>query len=470
MTKNFLRKLFPIVLLSLFTAALTISCTKEDKPEPEKPEPEAPDPLGVVKKYAYDLMNDIYYWYKDVPKNINPKPINTIQAYFDTLMVPVDRWSWMMTGQEYLSSESGIVETYGMSISQPIDYYNDYGVRVRYVHPSSPMADNNIKRGYQLTHLNGTSVTTLIKNGTFNQVYGQRTNSFTFNNHIGQPVTFTATAREVSTRSSLVSAVYGPQDFQGLPYNIGYFHYLSFKAGMLDDIHNAMAVFKAANVKELILDLRYNGGGDSRATTLLANYIAPASAEGKLVARREHNDRYSSNDADPSSQTIITRMSGSLDLDRLFILTTKGSASASEVILNGLKPLMNVVHIGGTTYGKPNGMYVLPYPEGNYDNPLYVFLPICFFTVNSTGYGHYVDGLVPDHYRPDDLYHDFGINDDWVNAVMNYITKGSFPALPPKPGSAFEALPSYRITTPEEQENYGTYKVELRDQKPLRSR
>lgn len=448
--------IFRFLLLVALAVMVAPSCQKEPAPDPE---PTETDPLASIKSYTYAIMNDIYYWYKEVPKNINAKPIKTIQAYFDTLLVPVDRWSWMMTGQEYLSSETGVVETYGVSLSQPIDYYNDYSIRVRYVHPNSPMADNGVKRGYELTHINGTPVMTLVNNNTFNTVFAQKSNSFTFKDFDKKSYTFTATAREVSTRSYLKTQVITPQDFPGLPYNVGYYNYLSFKATMLSDINNAMSTLKAANVKELILDLRYNGGGDGKATSLLANYLAPLTANNKLLARREHNDKYRSWDSDAKTQTVIERLSGSLDLNRIIILTSKSSASASEVLLNGLKPLMTVVHVGTTTYGKPNGMYVLPYPEGNYDSPTYVFLPICFFSVNSTGYGHYVDGIVPDHYRPDDLYHDFGLQEDWVKASLQFIATGTFPALPPKPVGVMTAGGNNKIDLPEESERYGVYRV-----------
>ena len=448
--------IFRFLLLVTLAVMVAPSCQKEPTPDPD---PTETDPLASIKTYTYAIMNDIYYWYKEVPKNINAKPIKTIQAYFDTLLVPVDRWSWMMTGQEYLSSETGIVETYGISLSQPIDYYNDYSIRVRYVHPNSPMADNGVKRGYELTHLNGTPVMTLVNNNTFNSVFAQKTNSFTFKDLEKKSYTFTATAREVSTRSYLKTQVITPTDYPGLPYNVGYYHYLSFKATMLSDINNAMATLKAANVKEVILDLRYNGGGDSKATSLLANYLAPVSADKKLLARREHNDKYRSWDSDAQTQTLIERLSGSLDLNRIIILTSKSSASASEVLLNGLKPLMTVVHVGTTTYGKPNGMYVLPYPEGNYDSPQYVFLPICFFSVNSTGYGHYVDGMVPDHYRPDDLYHDFGLQEDWLKASLQFIATGSFPALPAKPVGVMAPGGNNKIALPEDSDQYGIYKV-----------
>lgn len=453
---KFFRFRIPLMLILIMSASyIFVSCEKENVPD-DDPNVNV-DPLASVKSYTYAIMNDIYYWYKDIPKSINAKPIPTIQAYFDTLLVPQDRWSWMMTGQEYLNSEAGVSESYGISLSQPIDYYNDYSVRVRYVHPNTPMAENNVKRGYELTHINGTPVNTLISNGTFNAVFAQKSNQFTFKKHDGQSYTFTASARVITTRSYLNRMVFTGEDYEGLPHSVGYFNYLSFKATMLNDIDEAMAMFKAANIKELILDLRYNGGGDSRATSLLANYIAPVSAENKILAKREHNDKYRSWDNDVETQTIIKRISGSLNLDRVYILTTKGSASASEVLLNGLDPLMSVVHIGSTTYGKPNGMYVLPYPEGNYTSPQYVFLPICFFSVNSVGYGHYLDGIIPDHYRPDDLYHDFGLNDDWIKAALQYVKTGTFPPLPAKPQTAFPFAEGMKLKVEEERADWGVY-------------
>lgn len=458
MIKKYIKQLLLFILLIFIVSTLSLSCTKDDKTGPTT---DNSDPLASVKKYTFDIMTDIYYWYKDVPTNIEARAIKTAEAYFDTLLVDIDRWSWMMTGQEYLNSESGIVESYGISIGQPIDYYQDYSVRVRYVFPNSPMSENGVKRGYELTHLNGTPVKTLIENETFNTVYAQTTNLFTFKDYSGNSFSFSATKRVLTTRSALKTAVFGPEEFPTLNHNVGYFHYLSFKTGMLDDIHNAMKVFKNSQIKELILDLRYNGGGDGKASSLLANYIAPSSAQNKILARKEHNDRYRSWDSQETTKTIIDRVDGALELERLFILTTKGSASASEVILNGLDPLMDVVQVGSTTYGKPNGMYVLPFPEGDYKTPQYVFLPICFFSVNSQGYGHYLDGISPDYYRPDDLYHDFGVEDDWIKSIIQYITEGTFPPLPPKPTQTFTSMPRTKITLPEEESGYGVYKVKV---------
>ncbi|OFY41571.1 MAG: hypothetical protein A2X18_07035 [Bacteroidetes bacterium GWF2_40_14] len=446
-----------IIFLTATVLIFNASCKKEVEPIPETdPNPE----LTKAKTYLFELMSDVYYWYKDMPKNINAKPITSIYPYFDTLLVSQDRWSWMMSGADYLSSETGVYLTYGASYSQPIEYYNDYGIRVRYIFDNSPLSEKGVKRGYLLTHLNNTPVMDLVTANTFNSTLAQTTNSFTFKDYNGTSTTFTATAREVSTRSALKTMVIRSTDFPNLPYPVGYFHYYSFKAGMLSDIDDAMATFKAANIQELVLDLRYNGGGDGKATSLLANYISPASAEGKIIARREHNDKLAQYDNDQTTMTIVKRIANSLDLRRIIILTSKGTASASEVIINGLKPLMSVIQIGKTTYGKPNGMYVWFYPEDNQTNPVYVFLPIAFFSVNSVGAGHYENGIVPDHDRPDDLYHDFGLQEDWLKAALTFITTGQYPSLPAKSAGVQSLTPYSRISTDEDSKNYGVYKAE----------
>lgn len=407
--------------------------------------------------FVSEIMHDIYYWYKDVPASISQTSSIDVYDYFDKHLVSQDRWSWMMSGQDYLDNNAGVSTSFGASFAQPIDHYNDYSIRVRYVFPNTPFSENGVKRGWELTHVANTPVMDLVRNNTFETQMAKATNTFTFRDHAGVAKTFTATSRVINTRSVFKTEVYTSAQFPGLPHPVGYFNYYTFNAHMLSDIHDAMATLKAAGIKELILDLRYNGGGDGEATSLLSNYIAPASAEGKIVSRREHNDKYSQYDNATETKTIVKRIANSLNLERMFILSSGGTASASEIIINGFKPLMNVVVVGRTSYGKPNGMYVIPYPEEDYESPDYVFLPISFFSVNSLGEGHYVDGIAPDHARPDDLYHEFGITEDWVKACLTKISTGSFPALPAVPaGVAAEGFRG-KMAVEEDSPNYGRY-------------
>lgn len=435
------RLLIPLLLIM-------VGCVqKPDVPEPVK------DPLKQQKEYVKKIMTDVYYWASETPE-LKIADYTDVETLFTSYLVKKDRWSWMLTGKEFLNSEAGISTEYGISLRQPI-YYNDHSVKVALVKHNSPMSELGVKRGWTLTHLNGTPVMTLITNGTFNKEFAKSSNKFTFLDHNNQSVTLSAVSREIHSRSVYLDSIFTNKEFPALQHKVGYMQYSTFNANMLDDIRNTIARFKAEGVGDMILDLRYNGGGDSRATQLLANLIAPASANGKVLQKYIFNSRYSSR----NEAVLIQRESGALELSRIYIIATNASASASEVIINGLRPLVNVIQVGTTTYGKPNGMYVLTYPENNPTNPEYVFLPICFYSVNSVDFGSYEDGLIPNIERGDDLYHDFGVEEDLIKTCLTMIATGSIPESPTiKSASATKSV-GVRMTTPMDEPGYGRFTV-----------
>ena len=454
------------ICFAIMLFAGSSSCEKIEEPDPSITDADYNAKVYLKKEY----MDVYYYWYKYVPTGVDVTKYD-IYDYFDALLYSKDRWSWMMNKDDYVSSETGVVSgTYGASISQPIEYYNDYEIKVRYVYPNSPFAKEGVTRGWTLTHIAGTPVIDLIKSETFNTQYSTSPQTFTFRDLLGKNHTFTVSAAtSLSTKSYLCVQVFDNDDYEGLTAPVGYFNYLSFKAGMLEDIDNAMATFSSAGIKNLILDLRYNGGGDSRASQLLVNYLAPKSADNEVYVKRTHNDKLSSHDV----SSKIIRNTGSLNLDNLYVITGHGSASASEMVLNGLKPLMNVINVGDTTYGKPNGMYVLFYPaddasyvkydKEDYTDLKYVFLPICFYNSNKLGENIPDDGFVPVNYRPDDLYHDFTVDEDNIKACLNHIVNNTYPNLPAKTKTITKPS-GKKISLSEEDTNpnYGIYTVPKR--------
>jgi Periplasmic protease len=439
-----------IQLFVILVICIPLVCCKKNPPTPS-----SPDLLATEKSYLYNsVMTDIYYWSTQVPTGIDRESFTTLEEYFEALLAPKDRWSWMTDGPSWLNSEAGISTTYGMSLAQATEHYNDYNIMVRYVYPGSPMSENGVERGYELTHLNDIPVMDLVGNQTFNTVLNRATNKFTYKDRQGVSFSFNATQREINTHSYLSEPkVFTSTDFPGLPYSVGYFHYRTFNNNMEDDIRYAMNIFYNAGIKELILDLRYNSGGSIPTAALLASYIAPPTANGKIFAKRRHNRRYSQWDNIEATISKIERNAHSLNLDRVIILTTNASASASEMIIAGLDPLMEVVQVGRSSNGKPCGMYLSAYPENNFTNPTYVFYPICFYSVNSVGFGEYEDGLVPDYERYDDLYHDFGIEEDFVKASLTFISTGTMPSLPPPTRSS--GAYGKKIATEEDSPNYG---------------
>ena len=472
----------------LTTCLATVSCHKDPVVNPDD-DPDADTLVVDVDAPAKDFlrsqyMNIYYYWQSEViGRNavLDPSKYD-IYDYFDAMLYEKDRWSWMCDRQYYVDSESGIViGTYGASLGQPIEYYDDYGVYVRYVYPDSPFAKNGVTRGCLLTHIDGVEVMDLIIAGVFDLKMNTSPHAFTFTDPSGKIFTFTTEwATSLNVKSSLDVKLFTESDFPGLQEPVGYFNYLSFKANFLDDIINAMEILKAASVKTLILDLRYNGGGDSRASQMLVNYLAPADKNGQIYVKRVHNKLLSSADdickvgavvTDPVSGDKLT--GSSIGIEHLYIITGSGMASASEMVANGLRPMMDVKMVGDTTYGKPNGMYVLMYPgsdadytkydKGDFSKLEWVFLPICFYNNNGVGESIPDSGFVPDCYRPDDLYHDFNANELSIKACLTHIVTGSFPQMPEKKSVATRAAGKrvkLCISEEEKDPHYGLYLVD----------
>lgn len=437
-----------LLFIYVISIPLILSSCKKD-PEPEV----IPDIHVEQKRFITEAMTDMYYWYDKMPSSVSSKG-KDIFEHFEMLLYSEDRWSWMMDGESYIQSETGVYKSWGGVLRQAIDHYKDYDIKMAMVYPNSPFAEKGIKRGWTLTHIGGQAVMQLVSAGTFDTEYNRSPNSFTFRDTEGKVHNFDITSRTISTRSSLGYNIFTRDDFEGLTSPVGYFNYLTFNKNMLSDIDNAMAEFKTHGVTDIIIDLRYNGGGDVSAMDYLANYLAPQSADNSVLAKRKHNNKLSQ--LDENSMSIISRdPEKALDLKRIFFIIGGGTASASEVLINGLDPMMDVVTVGRVSYGKFNGMYVIPFPANNYTSPEYVFLPVSFFTVNKNGQGAYTEGLTPDNSRPDDLYHDFGVEEDNIRACLTYIATGSYPSLPAT--ASTKAAKGYRIETEVDKPGYGLF-------------
>ena len=485
-----------------------------DTPDPDEEERSkiAADPDYEAKSFLRSQYMDVYYYWRDevVDRNAALKPYDyEIYDFFDEMLYRDDRWSWMCDKETYVSDETGVISgTWGVSLAQAVEYYGDYSIRVRYIYPGSPLEPFGVTRGAVLTHIDGRSIEdddegfTQEKLTIFNENYYTSPQTFTFRLADGRDTTFrTSWATSLQTRPSLIARVIRPDEFPGLTEPVGYFHYLGFKANFLDDIHGAMKLFHDEGVRQLIIDLRYNGGGDARASQLMMDYLAPQSALGKNYVVRHHSSYLASLDdyfTDAENTTPIidadrakyteaggddaywTKVfSNRFDIDRMYFITGAGTASASEMVINGLRPYVGekLQMVGDTTYGKPNGMYVLMYPGSNDDYKAYnngdftrlqwVFLPICFFNQNSLGESIPWDGFIPDNTRPDDLYHDFGVEEGDIKACLTHLVTGAFPAVtdtPRRPGfTKAGGRRGYRIDLEEDSPRYGLDLVQKRD-------
>ena len=412
------------------------------------------DPDYDAKVFLHKQYMDVYYYWNEEVMDRNAKyqayTVPDIYDWFDKLLYDKDRWSWMEDKEGYLSSETGeITGTWGVAFAQPAEYYNDYRIFIRYILPGSPLEKYGVTRGAQLISVGGCDIrdgiTTTEKLDYVNEHLYDSPNKFTFKLTDGTEASFTASlASTLKTNYILKAKVFTAKDFPGLTAPVGYLNFFSFVSGFIPDLAKTLQDFKAAGVKKMILDLRYNGGGASDVSDTLVSYIAPSNSFGKTYVVRSHNNILKKEGFDEIEYVKSNKYN--LDLDEIFFIMQNGSASASEMVYNGLRPLYgSKIHlVGQQTYGKPNGMYVLMYPganedyaryrKGDYGNLKYVFYPICFYNKNGDGEeipstADYGSGFIPENVRPDDVYNDFGVNESDVNACLTYIVKGAYPPI-----------------------------------------
>lgn len=392
------------LLLGLFVSIFVVSCEEE---KIEKPDANSVEELQ-------EILEAWYLWNDELP-TIEPKNYdNPVELMNAVRYLPQDRWSYVTTIAEFEAYyESGAYVGYGYS--QGFDV--DGKLRVVYVFEDSPLQEYGVERGWIIQKINNEMITT---SSDINALLGPDTpglvTDFVFINPDGDLITASVAKREITMNTVLHTEIkeVGAR-------KVGYLVFKSFIGPSIEELSEAFSTFKANNVDELILDLRYNGGGRMDVTSHLAGLIAPKSLEGEIFAQYEHNTmRESENSSYPFEISDTT-----LALDRLYVIATRNTASASEALINGLDPFIDVHVVGDNTYGKPVGMYVF-YSEEDY----YAYVPVTFRISNANGYGAYFEGLAASAYASDNIAVEFGsINEDCFATALGHIETGSFPSL-----------------------------------------
>jgi C-terminal processing protease CtpA/Prc len=219
---------------------------------------------------------------------------------------------------------------------------------------------------------------------------------------------------------------------------IGYLVFVDFISGendkWLNSLDNALSSMMAENISELVLDLRYNPGGEVLVAEYLASSLAPQNVVNNkdILVKFEYNDNlndYFTSRQGESSPNLVSRFSqpkNNLNLNELYVLTTGSTASASELVINGLKPYMNVTMIGEPTFGKFYGSYVL-FDENDPPSHNWAIAPVVLKYANANGVTDFVNGLSPDIFLQDDLLNarEFGDESDPMLATALSIIMGA---------------------------------------------
>jgi carboxyl-terminal processing protease len=194
---------------------------------------------------------------------------------------------------------------------------------------------------------------------------------------------------------------------------VGYLLFWSFNSQQESGLDKIFSRFEKEGIDDLILDLRYNSGGRLYIARNLASMMTGISTKGKLFTRCIFNSRYS----DRNKDYFFTESGRGLNLKRLVVLTGEDTASASELIINGLRPYIPVITIGETTLGKPVGQHSIAYG----DKILYL---VNFRNYNALNEGDYFEGIRPDYRVTDDLTQPLGSPEEAMTRVaLNYLGK-----------------------------------------------
>ncbi|MCU0384430.1 MAG: S41 family peptidase [Flavihumibacter sp.] len=417
-----------ILLLSLMAGWVLVACQKKvDDPEPN-PNPPGPTPPTAEQKLKDSVMlytRDIYLWYNQIPATFNAQSYSDPNKIMEAIRPfsreagfsnPVDRWSFAVKKVDWDNASSGISADLGMGIF----FRSNNDLRVTYVEKDGAAGKAGVQRSWRLIKINGnSSINTSDASINFivNAIYGGNAATVEFQKPDGSTQEITLTPITYQEYPLALDTVYTNGGKK-----IGYVVLNSF-LGDQDQIKAAMAStfsdFGAQGVSELIVDLRYNGGGFVSLWEEMGNYLAPTAANGKVMYRQSFNNRYASQ----FDETVNFEKKGTVNPAKIVFIISQNTASASEGLINSLTPHTEVKIVGpSASNGKPVGYF--PIPVGDW-----YILPVSFRTVNSNNQGSYFNGFIPESQVPDGLDKAWGdLTEDCLASAMKYLTTGSFRA------------------------------------------
>ena len=360
--------------------------------------------LEEQNRFVYEYMQDRYFWYKYLP-NVDYKNYSSVYALLEDLKYELDRWSFIIDKEildEYF--EGGEYIGYGIKLD-----IKDNKLYITLVYPNTPASKAGLKRGTQILEINNQPVEGMSFE-EINLAFGEdRVGVKTLLKVIiDNEIKEIEITKDIIVAPSVIAQTILEIDNQ----KVGYFVFDRFVAPSSQELKELFSYFKAQNIDSLIVDLRYNSGGLVDVANDLVSLIKGDGLENEVSFKLLYNDKHS----DENSIYYITKDSNSLNLDNIYFITTYYSCSASEAVINALKPYANVYIIGSRSCGKPVGMVGGEFC-GKY------LLPIEFEIVNSKDEGRYFNGLEVDCAAQDDITRDFGDEEEGMLKETIYLIK-----------------------------------------------
>lgn len=471
-----------LMLIAFISIFMTNACKKNEVAPtvtPTTPTPVVATRDELTKDSIFLYAKELYYWNTSLPTYDAFKPrsysSNETELYALTQfsLNPATGKPYEYTGTTKPKYSFFDYGTTGKTASLKADINGnetDYGfsvdynalddLRVKYVYPNSPASQQGLSRGCRITSVNGqTNLAYNSSNVTFlnSALFGTNASVIVaFTDLAGVSKTVTVTRATYTLNPILYTNVYTAGTKK-----VGYIVFNSYTNNASAALNAAFASFASQGVSEAVIDLRYNGGGYVSTATQIINILGPAAQTGNIMYTSYYNDylqglttaqrkasvlakqpitdnagklqpfkggvndtyatyadiNYSSTSADNIEKFAKT---GTLNLSRVYFLVTSSTASASELTINSLKPVMDVKLIGKTTYGKPVGFFPIKIDKVD------MYIPE-FETKNQSGTGGYYAGLTVDKDVFEDLSKTWGDESEvLLSYALQYAKTGSF--------------------------------------------
>jgi len=404
-------------LLLLLIAAVASACSSDSGSSV----PLSSCSVDGQKQFVVDAMREWYFWNNLLPADVDISQFATPDDVLEFLTTfspddgtgqPIDRFSFINSAQaDQAFFGEGKFEGFGFSSR----FVAADDLRLTRVFLDSPAFRAGLRRGQRILELNGRTIAEIQAAEGISAVFAMPTLDFMMrepdNNEFSVSI-----AKEVVTIDPVPQ--YRIIDAGG-GRNVGYIELASFISTANIQMDAAFAQFNAAGVNEVIIDLRYNGGGLVSTANLLGDFFGGDVAENLVFSKTVFNDlRASANNV----TAFFDRLGNSVSLSRLVVIATGNTASASELVINGMEPHVEVTIVGANTFGKPVGQVGLEFCEQ-------ILRPTAFQTMNANDFGDYFDGLPVDCAAADDLNVAVGADTDPnMIAALGFLATGACPA------------------------------------------
>lgn len=361
--------------------------------------------------FVRNTLQDIYLWYRELP-DPNTALFDSPEEYLEAV-----RFRPLDDGFSYITTEAATDAFF--SDSQFIGFgiglkFEGQEMRITEVFSGSPASEAGLRRGYRIDAINGVSVADLIASGELGGAFGPT--------EVGVSATIrfrdlSGAEGEVRMKKQLVTipTVSDTRVFEVDGRKVGYLVFRNFVQPSVRALTSAFVQLRREGATELVLDLRYNGGGLISVAQQLGGLVGGARTAEETFVRFVHNDKNTHRDL----TLLFPELLSALNLKRAVVITTRSSASASELVINSLRPFMPVTVVGDTTYGKPVGQY-------GYRFCGKVLFPVSFTSRNAKNKGDFFGGIPADCPAPDDLERDLGDSAEASLAEgLQYIVTGA---------------------------------------------